>query len=523
MKTYLALFTASALLALFATPILVRVSVRYGWVSKAHGSSRSRNEPVSVLGGAAIFISVLIALSTLLFIDNLITRPLASFGAQFYVVLIPATLMLSLGAYDDIRGINPFIKFGTQVLVCTLFYLMGGQIYALSVPFIGSTHLPAWMSYIASLLWLISITNSFKLIEGVDGLVSGVALFASLTMLVVSLILGNTFITVITLALSGALVGFLRYNLKPPSIYLGNGGTFFLGFLLAALSIMGVQKASTAIAVAIPLIAFGLPVIDTGFTVVRRLVSGASGFQTDGTYIQPELATTTWSPHRIGVMLFSVCALFGLLALLFVSDKRGSTTGFALFVIGVVVVFVVGRLRRHEADEVMADMKRSLGERRLRVANNVRVRRACRSMAEAATLSEIFEAVLEMLDFGEFVYATVQLGRSVDAERNLQALARERGEPSLRTAEVRGGVIHWSWERGDAEETEILGSDRFWAIRMPLSLEGDDWGYLNLYRGFDKDTLSLDINYLCDLFQHEMTCAAARVLGGSATGRSHAA
>jgi hypothetical protein len=118
----------------------------------------------------------------------------------------------------------------------------------------------------------------------------------------------------------------------------------------------------------------------------------------------------------------------------------------------------------------------------------------------------------KMLEFGEFVYAVAQLGHAEDASRNQSLLAREQTANTLRRAEMQKGLIRWTWERGDIEAEEIVGSGHFWTLRLPLSTERGAWGYVNLYRGLDSDALMLDINYLCHLFQREMSHAAERIL-----------
>jgi hypothetical protein len=188
------------------------------------------------------------------------------------------------------------------------------------------------------------------------------------------------------------------------------------------------------------------------------------------------------------------------------------TTGLVLFVVGFAVLLVVGSLRYHEVDEFKASVRRGFGDRRLRVANNVRVRRTSRLMSKAKSLCEIFAAVQELLELGEFVYATVQLGRSDDTARNERILAREKLTPLMKRATLSNGLISWTWERGDVEEDEILGSGYFWTLRLPLSTEAGGWGQLTLYRGFGDADLLLDINYLCDLFQREMSQAVERVM-----------
>jgi hypothetical protein len=210
-------------------------------------------------------------------------------------------------------------------------------------------------------------------------------------------------------------------------------------------------------------------------------------------------------------VLYGVCAILGLSSLLFVNDS-GRATGLVLLVVGSAIVLAVGRLRYHEVDEMKASMKRNLGDRRLRASNHLRIRRACRAISKADSLARLFSAVQEMLELGEFVHASVQLGRGGDGEGNKRALARENGSLALSGVEFRNGMIYWSWERGDVKAVDIIGSGRFWTLRLPLSTDHAGWGYINLYRGFDSHALLLDINYLCNLFQREMARAAERVL-----------
>jgi hypothetical protein len=133
-------------------------------------------------------------------------------------------------------------------------------------------------------------------------------------------------------------------------------------------------------------------------------------------------------------------------------------------------------------------------------------------MSKATTLGEIFSATQCLLELGEFVYATVQLGRARDAARNELIFEREKDSPLLRGCSTRNGLICWSWERGDIEGHEIVGSGHFWTLRLPLSTEQGGWGYINLYRELESSALLLDINYLCHLFQREMALAAERLL-----------
>ncbi len=483
MKTYFALFSIATIASLIVTPLIRRLCERYKLLDHPSDGRRIHRKAVPRLGGVALYISCLAALSLLPFVDNLLTQTLSGFKPEFLTLCVPATLVLLLGGYDDLRGANAVVKFVGLGLIATLFYAMGGRIDALSIPLFGSVQLPPLVSFVVTIVWLVGITNAFNLIDGLDGLASGAALFSSLVILGVSISQERTLMIVVCLVLCGALAGFLRYNFNPASIFLGDSGALFTGFLLAALSVLGTQKATTAVAIVVPILAFGFPVVDTAMTMGRRLVSRKPVFQGDNEHIHHMLLARGWSQRRAAIVLYGVCALFGLTALIF--PATGSKlTGFMLFVISVAVIIAVGHLRYHEVDELRAGVKRNVVDRRLRVANNIRVRRAARVVSKASDVHEMFEAARHLLEFGEFSFASAQVGQA-------------------------GRRVDWSWSReGDTDAPAT--SD--WSIRLPLVKDGVDWGWFNFYRSVDSEPLLVDTNYLSDLFRREFTEAAARIL-----------
>ncbi len=512
MNTYLTIFVVSLAASLVLTPLVRRLAERRGWLDVPGGGRRQHARAVPRLGGVAVFASFAAGLAALPFVDNLVTKSFAGNWRAAVAVLSSSTLVFLFGVFDDLKGSGARRKFLAQALAGVVLYALGGRVEALTVPFAGSFELPGVVGFLLTIVWVVGVSNAFNLIDGMDGLAAGASLFAALVTLGVALINGNPLVAVMTLALSGALIGFLRYNFNPASIFLGDSGALFIGFLLAALSVTGSQKASTAVAVAIPLMAFALPVIDTGFAIARRFVAGEPLFEGDREHIHHKLLERGWSQRRVAFVLYAACALFGMLALLFASEGGGGKlTGLLLLVTGAAVVLIAGRLRYHEVDEVRAGLRRNIAERRVRAANHVRVRRASRALSEAEGLAEMLAAVRQMLELGEFAYATLQLGRGGDAESSERVLMRESGDARLGGAEVRGGLVCWEWERGDVGGAEVVASPLFWTLRMPLSTDAAGWGYINLYREFGGDGLLLDVNYLSNLFQKELALAAERV------------
>src|SRR6266581_3646823 len=442
MKSFVALFLIAMCASSALTPLLRRFCERYRLVDEPRDDRRLHVKPIPRLGGVAIFLSVLIALSSLLFVHNLLTETLHFQTRKILAFLICGTIVLLLGAYDDVRGANATVKFATLAAVAVLFYGLGGRIAGLSIPFVGSITLPPVVGFLLTVIWVVGIANAFNLIDGVDGLATGSALFSSLIILVISLLQGYSYVTVMALVLIGALAGFLRYNFNPASIFLGDSGSLFVGFSLAALSLQGSQKASTAVAVAIPVFAFALPVVDTGVTIARRFISGKPIFKGDREHIHHMLLARGWSQRRVALVLYGVSALFGLSAMLFVNSGSG-LTAVALFVIGVAVVLAIGHLRYHEVDELRASFKRNIGERRTRATNNLRLRRACQSVAAATTIDELFSGMLEILELGEFGYATVQFACHGQRELSEQVLAAGNG--SMHNVTLDQGRISWAW------------------------------------------------------------------------------
>ena len=176
MNTYLLLFVISTCGSLVLTPIVSGISKRFGWLDEPRDGRRLHQNPVPRIGGVAIFAAVLLALITLLFLDNESAQLLATSRTKLLSVLAPAALVFMIGVYDDVRGTGAPIKFAVQGAAGLLFCLMGGRIEALSVPLIGSIELHPFLGYALTILWTVGISNAFNLIDGLDGLATGTSL-----------------------------------------------------------------------------------------------------------------------------------------------------------------------------------------------------------------------------------------------------------------------------------------------------------------------------------------------------------
>ncbi|MBI4468486.1 MAG: undecaprenyl/decaprenyl-phosphate alpha-N-acetylglucosaminyl 1-phosphate transferase, partial [Acidobacteria bacterium] len=373
MKTYVSLFVLSTLLSVLLTPLAKWLAGRWGVVDYPDPVRRFHQQPIPRLGGVAIYLSFLFTLAIIPLLNNLVADQLRLSTDQVLRLLIPCTLVFLLGIYDDIRGANARIKFTVQILASLLVYALGLRITHVWHPFGGTVDLGIWALPL-TVLWLVGITNAFNLIDGLDGLSAGAALFAILTVLVVALIHGHPLIVLMSIALAGATFGFLRYNFAPASVFMGDSGSLFLGFAIAALALEGSQKSTTAVAVAIPIVSLGLPILDTVWAMVRRLLGKRPVFTGDREHIHHMIVKRGLSIRQSIILLYGVCALFALFSLLFL-NPNGQLIGLVLFIVGFCVFLGIQRLGYHEVTEIRYALRKVWGQRHI-VAANINVRRA---------------------------------------------------------------------------------------------------------------------------------------------------
>jgi len=245
-----------------------------------------------------------------------------------------ATVLLGLA--DDLRNLSAKFKFAAQAIIAVSVYFMGYQIGDVSLPFDVVISL-GWLSLPVTVLWIVGVMNAINLIDGLDGLASGVSLFAVTTLFVLSLLSGNVVVGLTAASLGGALLGFLRYNFNPASIFMGDSGSLFLGFVLAVTAISGSAKSSTLVALMIPVLALGLPLFDTSLAIVRRFIGGRPLFGADRGHIHHRLLDLGLTHRQVVLALYGVCFFFTALALTLVY----ANSVVAAVVLGVLLLGVV--------------------------------------------------------------------------------------------------------------------------------------------------------------------------------------
>src|SRR5437879_5570269 len=296
-------------------------SIARGWTSTPSLDRHVHTRPIPRLGGVAIFLTLWCVVLLAHWLPG-------NFGTNEFIfphltikVLGAATIIFLLGLADDFYGVNAYVKFAVEAGAAVLLYCNGFGISHLSL-LAGHPHLGWLVGLPLTILWVLWITNAFNLIDGLDGLAAGSALFSTLATCVVAIRFHNEMILFMTLVLAGAIAGFLRYNFNPASIFLGDCGSQLIGFLLSAIAIAGSQKSPTVVAVAIPVVSLGLPIVDVAVAVIRRFLSYKRLFDADREHIHHKLLGRGISHRQAVLVLYSVSALFGLLCLFLLSSPR---------------------------------------------------------------------------------------------------------------------------------------------------------------------------------------------------------
>jgi UDP-GlcNAc:undecaprenyl-phosphate/decaprenyl-phosphate GlcNAc-1-phosphate transferase len=500
MRSYVTLFTISFVLALLATPAVRRKAVKWGAVAVPDDDRHIHAQPTPRLGGVAIYAAFLATLLCVPLLGNMVSEMFREDLPKHLALLAPATLMFLFGIYDDFRGASATLKVAVQTAAAAVVYGAGYGIENVSSPFAtdGSWwHLPGWLSFPVTALWIIGITNAFNLLDGIDGLAAGASVFALLSILVFSIAQGNPEISLIAVVLAGAVLGFLRYNFNPATIFMGDSGSLFLGFMAAVLSLVGSQKGSTIVAIAIPLVSFGLPVTEAGLSLVRRFLGGQPLLRGDRGHIHHRLLDRGLTQRQAAILLYGVSALFALFGLMLLNPAR-NLAALVFFVLGVGIVFGVQRLRYAEFSELGVQLKQigqDVSRLRRSLAASVQVRRASDGLAQAESLDALFTSLRALLASSAF----------------------DR-------VELEAGAVFWEWTREEPPARRLASRDsqccrepHCWMLRVPLTDAGGELlGAIRFYQRFDEEAPAADLAHLCGSLPRELSAALSRLLAANA-------
>lgn len=302
------------------TPYVRKLALKWGAVAyENHRTIHKGNMPR--LGGIAVFAAFLAGIVLLLAFSD---ETFAALQREAIIFSIGGSMILLLGIFDDIRGASWYQKLAVQFIAALLVIISGYRITAIANPFGDPLSLGVF-SYPFTLFWIIGITNAFNLIDGLDGLAAGISLGAACVMLFISLWFGNLGSAFPAAILAGAIGGFLIYNFNPAKIFLGDSGSLLIGFLLACFSINGTFRDSSGVAIYIPMVVLGVPILDTFLAMLRRFRKGVHFFHPDKEHIHHRLLQLGISHRNAVLLLNAISYSWGLVAvLIYVANNQYS-------------------------------------------------------------------------------------------------------------------------------------------------------------------------------------------------------
>jgi len=338
-------FAVSLAVAAILTPLVLRWANARRYFD-APDDRKVHVAPIPRLGGIAIVLGFFAPLTGLLLVDVGMTESLQGMGQQLVGLYVGGLLITAVGLYDDLKGANAIQKLIVQLAVALLMYQFGYRIEIISSPFGGNIELGA-LSVVITVLWFVGVMNAVNLIDGLDGLAGGIGFISISTLLVLAALNNNIVAVLFCAALAGSLGGFLIYNFNPARIFMGDTGSLFLGFVLAALSISTSTKGSTAVALTIPILILGLPILDTAMAIGRRIRLRRPIFSADQDHIHHKLLRAGFSHRGAVLALYGLALVLALAAigLRFLSAPAGGVAVVIAALLLAMVLLVLARRR----------------------------------------------------------------------------------------------------------------------------------------------------------------------------------
>jgi len=322
-------------------PIVRRLAVRLGAVVRPD-DRRVHARPTPTLGGLAMLVGFLVGMAvawrmhafTSIFDGN--TEPLG--------LVIAAVIILVVGTIDDLREVSAPAKVSGIVVAASVLVFSGISMLLLRIPFGGTFILDPNWSYLISVLWVLGMTNAINLIDGLDGLASGVVAIACAALWFTARLHADFYVMFFASLLIGACAGFLRWNFPPASVFMGDTGSQFLGLTLAAVSLLENRKGTAVLTLLLPLVALGVPLADSALAFVRRLVKRQHVFRGDTSHVHHQLLAVGLSTRAALFSMWALCAFFGLIAVLLEWLPR-NWSALLVTVLGAVLFVVLELLR----------------------------------------------------------------------------------------------------------------------------------------------------------------------------------
>ncbi|MHB8829347.1 MAG: glycosyltransferase family 4 protein [Syntrophales bacterium] len=506
MTTILLTFIVSFLLSLVLTPLARRLGFRYG-VTDMPGERKVHTRIIPRCGGVVILLCFFLALFGSALLRTRVSLMLV-WDAKIIFACLGALVAFGVGLYDDFHRLGPKIKFFLQIVAASLAFFGGLRIVAFNLGDVG-IHFGV-MSWFVTVFWFLLFINAMNLIDGLDGLASGVAFFACVVMIILSLAQANYLSALEFAALGGGLLGFLRYNFNPASIFLGDGGSYFIGYTIAALAILGSNKSQIGATLLIPLLALGVPIFDAILSPVRRFMRGRRMFLPDKGHIHHKLLKIGFSSQKAVMTIYCISALLCVASIMVVHAHNkwaglmlaATAAGTFLFVrrLGYLEYFAVDKISGWLQD--VMDVAGISAGRRSFLSLQIEI-------GQSKDMDELWKNTCQALEKLRFDRGEIHIPRQkakksgvivpfpLKSAQQPQQERRRAGENTsghsadiftLRSQEKDSEV--WVWTRGRYRRATDTPSGNFLKVEVPLGNGSDSFpGSLSLCKDICREPL----------------------------------
>jgi len=489
MTTLLAIFLISLSISLLFTPVAKWLGQKLGAIDIPN-ERKSHQTPIPRNGGLAIVSSFFLTLCIMSFFNTKISNTL-HLDTPMIFLFIGSLISFGVGLFDDFKRLGPYIKFLVQIIAASVAY-MGG--ISIQFFYLGSLHVNAGiLSYFITVFWFVFFINAINLIDGLDGLAAGITFFACIVLVVLSIIREDFLTSVLFTALSGSVLGFLRYNFNPASIFMGDGGSYFLGYIIAGLSILGTVKSQLGAAMLIPLVALGVPIFDTLISPLRRFILGQSMFKPDKGHIHHRLIEKGLSTKRSVLIIYCISICLCLLSILLV-NFRNEQAGLFLIILGsgsVVFIRKIGYFDYFATDKIYGWFRDVTDE-----AGFTRDRRTFLSLqleiTNAKDLNTLWGKICNALDRLEFDMAELIIHKADEMKHAID-------DPSQFNISVHNqnhtcclkNSFEWIFCRDTFDAENDISKNSIFKIELPLLTDQNkSFGTLWLIKDLQRNTIS---------------------------------
>ncbi|TGE38905.1 undecaprenyl/decaprenyl-phosphate alpha-N-acetylglucosaminyl 1-phosphate transferase [Desulfosporosinus fructosivorans] len=316
--TYLLTFLMALLIAVIATPVSMKLADRWGAIAYP-GGRHVHKKPIPRLGGLALYAAFWSAALIIQWWDKSFTMD-ASTIMQIWGLFIGSTIIVMVGIWDDTRGMRPLVKLIWQIAAASVLLAFGFSMNIISLPFISPVDFQQLglgaIGLILMLFWVVGLVNTVNVSDGLDGLAAGICFIVAILLFWSANRIGQLPAAHLTLALAGALLGFLFFNFPPARVFMGDSGSMFLGYIIGGISIMGLLKTATILGLVFPLLVLGMPVTDLTFAIIRRKLRGQSMATADRGHLHHRLLDAGLSQRTAVLSMYGISACFGVAAVL---------------------------------------------------------------------------------------------------------------------------------------------------------------------------------------------------------------